>query len=775
MKYRPVAIVVLTLISSMFSLAAPPAQRLVLQGRVTDSTGAAIPNASVQLLTLKGENVVSTEANATGEFRLENVGPGVYDLRVSYSGFKSQTQRVTISAGEDLHAKVQLQIDAMQEVVTVSAEAIYAEPNAITATKMDIPLRDVPQSVTVLNAELLRSQNALSMQDALRNVPGVTPHLGEGRRDQVLIRGFNAVNDQLIDGVRDDSPYYRDLSSVERIEVIKGPAAVLYGRGSSGGVVNRILKTPESEGVLAELTTVFGSYGTKRVSSDLGIPTFKGKLDFRLTNAYEDSGSFRHFYGLDRYDYAPSVAWKPSDRTFVIFQSENLFDSRVPDRGIPSLNGVPAPVDIGTAYGYPTDDFVRNKINSQSLRAEHRFSRWELRNNFRHTGYDTLFSNTQPNGVVTTATSTRVLRQQYNSSSTQHNYFDQLEALTAAKTGWIRHSILIGTEYGSQNRDLLRFNGTAASVDLLQPVLTTPVYGTTPANNNVFDGTVWAGYVQDQVDFGHGFKALVGVRFDNFNQKLNDRRPVDQDLKRTDRQASPRAGLVYQAASWASVYGSYSRSFQPSGEGLSLAVNASELKPEITENFEIGSKFEFLSGRLSSTVSLFRLNRNNVKTTDPTDPSRLLPIGLQRTDGFEITFAGSPVKRLDVFGGYALLDATIEKSNTVSSGVRLQGKVAQLVPKHAFNVWSTYSFANGFGFGGGVTYNSDRFAETNNLVLLPEYTRVDATMFYRKRHYDIALNIRNLGNVKYYETANNNFQIMPGSPVNAYVTTRLRW
>jgi catecholate siderophore receptor len=344
------------------------------------------------------------------------------------------------------------------------------------------------------------------------------------------------------------------------------------------------------------------------------------------------------------------------------------------------------------------------------------------------------------------------------------------------KTGSLRHSFLVGGEYGFQTRDFVRFNGSAAPVALFSPVLTRPLYNTTTAaNNSIFDGTVLAAYVQDQIDFGHGWKALVGARFDYFQQQLNDRRPINQDLARIDREWSPRAGIVYQPQQWISLYGSYSRSFQPSGEGLSLAANASDLQPEITENFEVGSKFDFWRGRFGSTVSLFRLNRNNVKTTDPSDITRLLPIGLQRTDGIEVSFVGRPFSNLEVFGGYALLDATIERSSTISSGVLLQGKRAQLVPRHAFNLWSTYTFANGFGFGGGIVYNDDRYAETNNLVLLPHYTRVDATVFYRKRHYDVALNVRNVGNVKYYESAHSNFQIMPGPPVNALVTTRLRW
>jgi catecholate siderophore receptor len=181
-----------------------------------------------------------------------------------------------------------------------------------------------------------------------------------------------------------------------------------------------------------------------------------------------------------------------------------------------------------------------------------------------------------------------------------------------------------------------------------------------------------------------------------------------------------------------------------------------------------------LGGRATSTVSVFRLDRNNVKTTDPSNTTRLLSVGLQRTNGFEVSMSGRVYKRFEVFGGYAYLDAKTVKSNTLSSGVPVQGKQAALVAPHSFNLWSTYSFENGFGVGGGVIFNDSRFAEVNNLVALPAFTRVDATVFYRKRHYEVAANLRNLANAKYYETANSNFQIMPGSPINGTITTRLR-
>lgn len=749
--------------------------RLIVEGRVADATEAIIPGAKVELLSTSGRPVATTASDEHGNFRFEGVPAGSYDLRVTYKGFESRVQRVTIAEGHGLNASVTLAAASVHETVNVTAQPAYSEPNAVSATRMDIPVRDVPQSIGVINSELIRAQGVTSMQEAVRNVPGVSVHLGEGRRDQVLIRGFSALNDQYVDGVRDDSAYYRDLSNVERIEVVKGPASVLYGRGSSGGIVNRVTKSPVPGGVLGEISTMAGTYGTKRLSTDLGAPLFSDKAAFRLTGAFENSGTFRHYTALDRYALSPSVLWQPTQRTRMVFQSDNLYDDRVPDRGVPSINGRPADVNIGNYYGDPKNDYLRNKVFGQTLRVEHNTSRWSLRNNFRHTFYNNAYSNTQPNGTTTVNGVTMVLRDQYNNAGRQHNYFDQAEASTSATTFGIGHKLLFGAEYGRQMRNSAVYRGKVSAVDLNDPILTPAQFGTAPSTNNEFTGTVAGVYVQDLLDLGGGWKALVGGRFDYFKQSLDDLLAANVDLSRIDRQFSPRAGVVYQPKSWVSLYTSYSRSFQPSGEGLSLAANASELKPEVTSNYEGGAKFDFFNGRVGSTVSVFRLDRNNVKTTDPANPTRLLSVGLQRTDGFEVSVTGRVLKNLDVVGGYALLGARTLRSNTVSSGVLLQGKRASMVPRNSFNLWSTYSFDNGFGFGGGVIYNDVRYAEANNLVLLPSFTRVDATVFYRKSRYDIALNLRNVGNIRYYESAHSNNQIMPGSPINGTLTTRLRW
>jgi catecholate siderophore receptor len=745
-----------------------PTELVALEGTVSDQTRAVVPAARVVLLDARGKTLRSTTTDALGHFRIENVPSGTYRLRVDFHGFATQTQQIVVADGKAIVVSFELAADSVTQSVTVTAEAIYTESQAVSATRSTVPLRDIPQSVAVVNNELLRAQAATSMQDALRNVPAVSPHLGEGRRDQVLIRGFSAINDQFVDGIRDDAPYYRDLSSLERIEVLKGPAAALYGRGSAGGIINRVTKKPEFElPTLFEVATSFGSYGAKRTGVDLDKGFAPLSLAFRLTGAWEDSSTFRQGSYLDRFQISPSLLWKPGDRSQVLLQFEHSYDHRLPDRGIPSVNGRPAAVDIHTAYGYPADDFLRNRVNAQNVSAEHRFTRFTLRNTFRHTTYDNLFSNTQPNGIAANGT---VRRQQYNVIAFQENYFNQSEVLFKAQTRGIRHELLFGAEYGSQSRDTRRFNGTATNVSLIDPVLTRPVYASTPATNNAFTGTVAGAYVQDQISFSTKWKATLGARYDYYRQRLDDRNPSDRDLGRIDRAFSPRAGVVYQPTLWSALYVSVSRSFQPSGDGLSLAVNNAQLKPESTTNYEAGAKLDLLGNRLSTTFSVFRLDRDNVKTVDPNDSTKLVLSGRQRVHGVELSFSGSPLRRWEIFGGYAFLDGRIVRANDITQGKRLG-----LVSPHSMNLWSTYSWANGFGFGGGLVFNDARFAANDNAVVLPGYTRVDATVFYRRSRYDIALNLRNVGNVRYIESAHNNNQILPGAPVNGVVTARLRW
>lgn len=765
------------LILSAASLAFAQTSTNDIKGIVKDQNGAVIAGASARLLNLAGNVVAQSQTDNAGEFHLSGSANGSYTLRVSKQGMAESVREIIFNGAALQSVEIVLEPAALEEQVNVSAGNAFVSAESETAAKMPVPLRDLPQSVEVVNQQLMKAQGVRSMQDALYNVTAVSVAQGEGRRDQFFIRGFNAIGDQFIDGVRDDAPYYRDLANIERIEVLKGPAAVLYGRGSSGGLINRITKRPSLDGRFGGLDFAFGSYNLKRGAFDLGQPIITGKLALRLVGAYEKSASFRHFYFQDRYNLAPSLAWHPTKKTDLLAQYEYLNDHRLPDRGLPSFRGRPVDVPISTYYGYPQKDSITNRVSSQAVRAEHRFNdSWLVRNLFRHTAYSNNFYNTGPNGVSLVKGEPRVARFQYNGNSRQQNYFNQTEAIGALKTFALKHTILFGAEFGAQDKRAATFrNSKASSVSLFNPVLTEPINTNIPTTYNGFTGRVVGFYFQDQITFTRNLKALVGARLDNFRQQLDDLTGLTEKLGRTDRQWSPRAGLVYQPRQWLSLYTSYTRSFQPSGENLSLAANNEELGPEMTRNYEAGVKAEIPRSRMSTTVAVFRLERDNIKTTDPRDPTRLLLVGQQRTDGIEATLSGSPTRKLEIYAGYALLSARVLRSNNVSAGVPLAGRRVGLIPQSSGNLWLSYSLPKQFRLGLGAFARSSVFTSTNNLVTLPGYARFDASLSWRKERYEFGVNFKNITNRRYYETSNGDNGIMPGAPASASLTLRYHW
>ncbi len=752
------------------------------RGAVKDADGAVITGARILLKNAKGKTVDKIATDNLGEFALNCFDDGEYVLSISKEGMAEVTKNVSLKDKKLAVSDIVLETQMISETVTVKIESEFVSSTTETATKTATPLRDVPQSIEIVNRGLLDSQAVRSLQDALVNVTAISIAQGEGRRDQ------------FIDGVRDDATYYRDLANIEQIEVVKGPAAVLFGRGSSGGIINRVTKRPNYSGRVGNIETMFGSYGLRRGSFDFGQPILKEKLAFRFIGAYEKSGSFRHSFFQDCYNIAPSLSWKPTENTDVLFQFEFLNDKRRPDRGLPSYQGSVVEVPIATYYGFPETDRINNRVSSQALRVEHRFNNdWLVRNVFRRINTATDFYNTGANGVCVFAangncTAIRTTdpifsldrlgatRFQYASNVRQRNNFNQTEVVGIINTfGW-QHTVLAGFELGSQDKDTNRYDGAASAISLLNPVLTRPQAYRTLTNFNNFKGKVFGLYFQDQINFTKKWKALVGIRYDDFRQKLDDLRAVNLDLNRTDKQWSPRVGLVYQPNDWLSFYGSYTRSFQPSGENLSLAANAAELKPELTRNYEGGIKAQFRPLRLNATLAVFRLDRNNIKTNDPLNTGKLILVGEQKTDGIEATVSGAPTRKLEIYAGYALLDARITKSNNFSGGVPLQGKFAQLTPRSSGNLWLTYQLPKQLRLGFGAFARTKSFTSTNNLVTLPGYARFDASLSWRsERHYEVALNLKNITNRRYFETSNGDNGILPGAPINGSVTLRYRW
>ncbi len=784
----------LPLLLTVFTPAARPQQTSArpVTAHVVDASGAILPDARITLLRLdhptpRIELPIERTADAEGLLHL-TVPPGRYRATVSRPGFQTLSQEVDLPPTSQGALTFVLKIADSVQTVEVRTEDFKAD-TADTATRLPITLLDTPQQVEVLTGELLRSRGVQSMKEAVEVIPAVGLQLGEGRRDNFFIRGFNAVGDMYIDGVRDDAQYYRDLSNTDRIEVLEGPAAALYGRGSSGGLINRVTKKPRMEGTLGELTYTAGSYGEHRGEADLDtvVPGTNRKLGFRLTGAAEHEGSQRHFYWEDRYAFAPTLAWHPSEQTTVTAQIERLRDDRLPDRGIPYLpaTGAPADVPVGNFYGYvgplAGSNFIHSAVTDGTLDAKHAFADgWNVHAVERLAGYATNFANMYATAVTPAANGDyKVARGEYNGTQNWSLAFSNLEAYRTGRFLGLTHTFLIGAEYGREATDSTQFNGPTnqTPISLLNPQPLAPVLSTVLSRNNRFLGQTLAVYAQDLVTLTPRLKALLGVRFDNFRQALDLRPPTNTtpNLGRTDLAGSPRVGLVYEVRTWASLYGNYSRTFDPSGENLSLAVNNTQLKPEVTQNYEGGAKFELLRRHLLLTTSLFRLDRTNIKTTDPNNPLALLNLGEQRTDGAELNFQGSLARHWQVYGGYAWLDGRIVSSTTLSNGVSLRGRRPAMNPLHSASLWTSYTLANGIGFAGGLVARDTQFAATDNLAQLPAYARVDLSIFYRRARWETQANLQNIGNIRYYDAAQSDYQIYPAAPVNGAVTLRYRF
>ncbi len=735
---------------------------------VMDSEDALVPEATVSLQD-GARRAITGNTDGRGILRMA-VPAGRYSIRVSREGFAATEQMMDVSAEQAREVTVVLKTGANAETVEVQTEG-YRATDAVSATRMPLRVLETPQQVDVLTSELLEARSVESMKQAVEMVPAVGLQLGEGRRDNFFIRGFNAVDDMYIDGVRDDAQYYRDLSNTERIEVVEGPAAVLYGRGSSGGLINRITKKPEMEGTLGELDYTAGSYGEQRGTADLDtlVPGTGKAVGFRLTGACEHEGSQRHDYWMDRYAFAPTLLWQPGAATSVRFGMDRLRDDRLPDRGIPYLpaTGAPAVVPVGNFYGYvgplAGSNFIHTSVTGGTLDAKHTLGDgWTVHGVARKAGYSINFVNMYASSVTPVAGGDySVARGEYNGAEEWDSQFSNLEAYRTGRWLGMTHTVLAGAEYDRETADTIQYTGPTnqTPVSLLNPAMVAPMLSAVLSTNNRFFGQTAAVYGQDLVQFAPRWKALVGVRLDNFRQEVELRPPTNTtpNPARTDTAASPRVGLVFEATPWSSLYGNYSKTFDPSGENLSLATNATELKPEVTQNFETGGKFELMRQKLLATASIFRLDRTNIKTTDPNNPLALLNLGEQRTDGAEAGLQGRIARGWMVYGAYAWLDGRIVSSTTISSGVSLQGRRPAMNPLHGGSVWTSYTFGNGFGVGGGLIARSAQFASTDNLAKLPAYGRLDLSAFYRTARYEVQANLQNVTDSRYYDAAQSDY------------------
>jgi len=764
MLLRFFAGILFAIAASAAAFGQPEGVGIEFSGTVVDQNRSAVGGAHV-MAALAGTGIRSeTDTDAAGVFTL-HLAKGDYVLTVTSRGFEAASRRIEIRSAEADSETIVLSVAGAEAEVTVNAHNISALGETSTATKTFMPLRDVPQSVTVVRRDQIRDQSMSSIADVVKYIPGVTTHQGENNRDEVIIRGNKSNADFYRDGVRDDVQYYRDLYNLERLEALKGPNAMIFGRGGGGGVINRVTKEAGLSPI-REFTATGGSFYDRRFTGDIDQP-LGDKVGFRLNGVYEKSKSFRRFVELERAGVNPTFAFSPDAKTSIHVGYEFFRDRRTADRGVTSFRGKPVDLPISTYYGNPDDSHVRADVNLLSGSVERLFGGVIFRNRASFGDYDRGYQNYVPGAA--NAAGTLVTLTAYNNATKRRNLFDQADVTWSVKTGRIKHTLVGGTEFGRQLTDNFRntgyFNNTTTSITVpfVDPVTHVPVtfrQSATDADNHL-TLNLGAAFVQDQIEFSRYVQAIVGVRYDHFGLTYHNNRNGDT-LTRVDRPVSPRLGLVIKPVTAVSIYGSYSVSYLPSSgdQFSSLTVVTQQVKPEKFENYEVGVKWD-IRPRLALTSAVYRLDRSNTRATDPNNPTAIVQTGSQRTSGFELGLAGSVTRNWSISGGYAYQNARIT-SDTVAA--RAGSQVAQ-VPHNTFSLWNKYQLTRRLGAGLGLIARSDMFAAIDNTVVLPGYIKADAGVFYTfNERWRLQANFENLTNKRYFVNADNNTNISPGTP-----------
>jgi catecholate siderophore receptor len=657
------------------------------------------------------------------------------------------------------------------QIIVTGERATYANTRTTSATKTDTALVDIPQSISVVTRDLIDDQSMRTLADLSRYVPGLGFGQGEGHRDAPILRGNQSTADLFVDGVRDDAEYFRDLYNVERVEILKGPNAMIFGRGAGGGLINRVTRRAEFE-TNREIELKGGQFGFGRASADFG-GAVTDDIALRLNAFYENADSYRDFVGTELYGLNPTGAVKLGEATTLRLSYEYFHDSRTVDRGVPSLNGLPFDGDRDAFFGNPDDSVSEFDRHAVVATLEHVFTdALTFRNTLSAASNDKFYTNVFAGGAVNALTGDVALLS-YASSQDRRNLFNQSDLVWKADTGPVRHTLLFGVEAGVQHTENFRApNNANGTVNIANPTTAAPGVFTGVQNLNEVDLNVVGVYLQDQIEIGRYIQLVGGVRFDRFDLEFDDLRPGQPDAARVDEVFSPRGGVIFKPAENASLYFSYSKSFLPqAGDQFNaLTPVIADLEPESFENLEIGAKWN-LTDRLELAAALYRLDRENTRNAGAA-PGTFELTGAQRSKGIELTLAGSITDRWEVIAGYAYQDAEITSATTAAPA----GRTLALVPEHSFSFWSTYQVLPRWRVGAGVIHQGDRFATVSNAVTLPDFTRVDAAIFYTLSDtIDLQVNVENLTNALYFATAHNDNNITPGAPRNVRAALRARF
>ena len=695
---------------------------------------------------------------------------------------------------------------AFGQTVTANDRAVETVLVTGRRTSLDtLPQKilDTPQSINVVPLEVIREQGVSNLQDALKNVPGITLNAGEGgtHGDLVNLRGFSAGDDFFRDGLRDTGLYSRDSFDYEAVEVFKGPASTLFGRGSTGGVINQVTKSPELRPI-DEAALTLGSNDEIRATADINA-VLGDTSAVRVAVMGQRAGvAGRPFVKNQRWGIAPSFAVGIGTDTSFVFKYLHQQEDNIPDYGIPFVFGLPAPVPRNTFYGLPADDRFKSEVDIVTGRLEHRFNEiFSLSNTARYGHY--WFDSRQtaptygsancytaaPNAPLCSATANPVPVTAFNplypvlgtplnqifverdrpsSKGTIATMMNGADLTAKFGTGLLRHMLIVGVEVDREDASLARFtnqNTAIAPTPLLAPDPWQSFAGhqTVVRQHPVTKTSTIAAYAVDTVDIGAHWTVVGAIRFDHFNARFDQPLGTPSHFTHVDNIASPRAAITYKPAPDVSLYFSYGTSFNPSAENLSLAASNADLGPERDRTFEAGAKAQVLDGKLSLTAAAFNTVMTNARITDPLAPSLQTLAGTLRVNGVEFDATGYITPHWEITGGYTYIAP--RSVGLVAAG--MPGPIPNTARNQA-NLWTTYEFDDDLKLGAGMNYVGRRDAGADNATVpgsvivakVPAYVTFDAMIGYRLTdNFALQLNATNLTDEYYYA---NSYFTRPG-------------
>ncbi|NJM19519.1 MAG: TonB-dependent siderophore receptor [Richelia sp. SM1_7_0] len=634
----------------------------------------------------------------------------------------------------------------------------------VTGTRIEVPIQDTPQSIQVIPRQVLEDRGVVRLDEFTDNVSGVQRITGGDGfgTSGFIIRGFSDQFENLRNGFRSQGGFPRDLANIDRVEVLKGPAAALYGGGFQSGVVNILTKKPLDE-PRYEVKATVGSFDFYRGEVDLTGPLVENQsLLYRLNVAYQDQGSFRDFLNYENFFIAPSLTWNIGPRTTLSFDYEYV-DADYLDDEIFRAEPEFLQISPKTYLGEPDLASERFTAHSLVLGFSHEFSdNWQYR-----LGFNTLWQDVFDEGATRSGrlqADRRTLNREFTRRTNDlENLTLRNEILGKFNTGSVRHNLLFGVDYSR-----LEYAYTFSSAPIAPIDIFNPIYGARPTaalslnSNEAYGDDTLGIYLQDIVEVLPSLKILAGVRFDNVNGFYEDRETNTSINEVSDSKFSPRFGIVYQPGDTTTLYASWSNSFTPQIFGRNSSGEPFE--PVTSEQLEVGIRQELFDKKLLAGLALYQITRENVATTDPNSDDFFdrIQTGEQRSRGVELDISGEISPGWKIIANYAYTDAQVTEDNLIPVGDRLPN-----VPYNSASLWTTYEIQSGnlqgLGAGLGIVYVGERQGGLPNTVTVPSYVRTDAALFYRRRQFEARLNFKNLFDIDYYD-ANDFSSINPQEP-----------